>query len=186
MWFPHHHWMYPLDTMCAQSVAKSCVMKIHFVLLQNTTSALTASNNHNAITLFHGYQENKTQRGFLLGGVGLFLSPLSCSVNFAVWGASLTLLVLSRVDGQLFVPVSSCHPGGFAFAARTEPSRGTTGKDSPEQGGVGEWGPTVWQLCCKCLWQKLPLELCWSCHRSWSHGPPAPPVFSLYEREAVE
>lgn len=180
--------MSPLNTGHAQSVVKSCVVKIHFVLFQNTTSDLTASNNHNAITLFRGYKENKTQRGFLLGGVW-FSSPLNCSVKFPVSlkptrGISWPFLVLSRVDGQLFVSVSSCHPGGFAFAA----SRGTTCKDSPEQGGVG-WGSDVPQFggsACKCLWQNLPLELCWSCHRSWSHGPPALPVFPLYEREALE
>lgn len=82
MWFPHHHWMYPLNTAHAQSVAKSCLMKIHFVLFQNT-SALPASNNHSAITLswLRGEQDTK---GLFVGGCVAFLSPSSCSVKFSV------------------------------------------------------------------------------------------------------
>lgn len=155
-------------------------MKIHFVLFQNTTSALTASNNHSAITLswLRGQQDTK---GLFVGGCVTFLSRLSCSVKFSVspeptTGISCPFLVLSRVDGQLFVPVSS------SILVPLLPAQ----SPAKDQGGVGERGRTVWWLCCKCLWQNLPLELCWSCHRSRSHGAPALPVFSLYEREAVE
>lgn len=181
-WFPHHHWMYPLSTGHAQSVAKPCLRKIHFVLFQNTTSALTASNNHRAITpsWLRGEQDTK---GLFVGGCVAFLSLLNRNVKFSVSlkparGISCPFLGLSRVGGQLFVPGSSCHPAGFALLPAQSPAEDRDGMEEP--------GPTVWWLCWKCLWQNLPLELCWSCPRSRALGPPAPPVFSLYEGEAAE
>lgn len=62
------------------------------------------------------YKENRTQRGFLLGGVDFI--RLSCSVKFTVKftvplkptrSISWPLLALSRVAGQLLVPCPSCQ-----------------------------------------------------------------------------
>lgn len=180
--------MYPLNTAHAQSVAKSCLMKIHFVLFQNT-SALPASNNHSAITLswLRGEQDTK---GLFVGGCVAFLSPSSCSVKFSV---SLKIsLYLSSLQGASPAP-SWCSAGWMGSslslwaAAILVPWPLLPAQNPAEdQDGVEEGGHTVWWFCCKRLWQDLPLELRWSCHRSWSHGPPALPVFSLYEREAVE
>lgn len=54
------------NTGHAQALAKSCVINIHLVLFHSTTSALTASNNHNAIYFVQGEQDTK---GLFVGGL---------------------------------------------------------------------------------------------------------------------
>lgn len=138
VWLPHHHWVSPLSTGHAQFVARSCVMKIHFALLQNTRPALTARANPSAIPVSWLWGEQDTKGLFAEGCEGVFSSSVKC----AVWEASPDPPCCSAGWMGSSVPVSSCHPGGFALAACTEPSRGTTGRDWPQQGGL-DWGCEV-------------------------------------------
>lgn len=102
---------------------------------------------------FMALRRARHKGGFCRGVWVFFMAvKLQCKIC-CMRGISWPSLVLSRVDGQLFVPVSSFHPGGFACAACTKPSRGTTGKDWPQHGGVGlgsdvpEFGSSAVNVC---------------------------------------
>lgn len=48
--------------------------------------------------------------------------------------------------------------------------------------GFSTWGEAIasWRHLCKCWWPNMSLELCLSCHSTWSLGPPALPMFSPF------
>lgn len=101
-----------------------------FGAVHNTTAALTASNNHDAI-YFVGEQDTK---GLFVGGCGFYQAKLQCKIHCKIHCTSEAykehLLALAGAQqGGWAAPCPLSQLPGLAFAASTEPSRATTGKD---------------------------------------------------------